>query len=418
MIHKEILETIKKDKKKGDFIYPYYGKYSIAEIPKTILCLFGYSNSSDILPIKYGNKDFDKIIFVLADAFGFDLFLKVYKKYKLLSDFAKKGDVLPITSIFPSTTSAAASLFHSGLTSEEHGLPEFYLYLKELGQIVETLPFRSIGSSEKDEMLKKGGKPEMLFDGETIYEKLNSIGVKSFVFTFQDYAKSTYSLATQKGAESIGFSDGVDLAKKLKDKLENFTGKAYYMIYFDEIDSAGHKHGLNTPEHTQALANLFDSLENEFIRKVNSGKIQKSLFLLSSDHGQIAVDPKETIYLNNYPEITCNLTVAPTGHSRDVFLEIKKDKIDETIELLKKILGDKAEIIKMTDAVKSGLFGMGIPSQKFLDRVGNVLILPKKNKIWYRHISTKKAESVASHGCLSEQEMIVPFAYAKLTDLI
>jgi predicted AlkP superfamily pyrophosphatase or phosphodiesterase len=418
MIRTEILEKIKKDKQQGSFIYPYYGKYSIAEIPQTILSLFGYPKVSNILPLKYKVGDFEKIVFLFADGFGFDLFLKEHKNYQLLKSLSEKGEVLPLTSIFPSTTSAATSLFHSGLTPQEHGLPEWFLYFKELDQIVKSLPFNSIGSEEQDEMLKKGGKPEMLFDGETIYEKLNSVGVKSFVFLSQKYSASAYSTITQKGAETVAFSDGADLAKKLRDKLENYEGRAYYMIYWDEIDTAGHHSGLGTNEHKRAMANLFDSLKREFVKKINPDKAQKTLLLVSADHGQIPVDPKETIYLNNYPEIVANFNIAPTGNSRDVFLTVKVDKIDETIKLLKNILGDRAEIIKTVDAIKLGLFGVGTPSQRFLDRVGNVLILPIKNKIWYRHIAPKKPESVAMHGGLSEQEMIVPFAYTKLRDLI
>ncbi|MCL5667377.1 MAG: alkaline phosphatase family protein [Patescibacteria group bacterium] len=418
MIRTDILDKIKKEKQRGEFIYPYYGKYSIAEIPQTVLSLFNYPKVSNILPIKYKAGDFEKVVFIFADAFGFDLFLKEHENYQLLKDLSGKGEVMPLTSIFPSTTSAATTLFHSGLTPQEHGLPEWFLYFKELGQIVESLPFRSIGSEETDEMLKKGGKLEMLFNGKTIYEKLNSIGVKSFVFLSQNYSTSAYSTVTQKGAEVIGFSNGIDLARKLKNQLENYNGKAYFMVYWDEIDTTGHHSGLGTDEHRRAMANLFNPLAKECIKKINHDRTQKNLFLLSADHGQIAIDPKKTIYLNDYPELVKNFTVAPTGNSRDVFLNIKENKIDETINLLKNILGDKAEIIRTSEAIKLGLFGVGTPTQRFLDRTGNILILPFKNKIWYRHASPKKTQSMAMHGGLSEQEMVVPFAYAKFADLL
>jgi len=419
MVHTEILETIKRERQEGDFIYPDYGRYSIAEIPQTILSLFGYSKTSNILPVEYKAGDFEKIIFVFADAFGFDLFLKEYKNYQLLNDLVEKGEVLPLTSVFPSTTSAATSLFHSGLTPQEHGLPEWVLYFKELKQIIQTLPFKPINGTEIDELLKQGGKPEMLFEGETIYEKLNSVGVKSFVFISQNYAKSAYTEIMQRGAETIDFSNTADLISKFKDKFENYRGRAYYMIYNDQIDSAGHHFGLQTAEQKKAISDLFDNIKSNFIEKLEISELKTSLMIVSADHGQIATDPKETIYLNNYPKLVANFTIMPTGNSRDVFLNVKEDKIDETKELLKKILGDKAKIIETSDVIKLGLFGSGTPTQRFLDRVGNILVLPTKNQtIWYQHNPPKKFEYFAMHGGLSEQEMIVPFAYAKIEDLI
>jgi hypothetical protein len=66
-----------------------------------------------------------------------------------------------------------------------------------------------------------------------------------------------------------------------------------------------------------------------------------------------------------------------------------------------------------------GLFGKGKPKKEFYERVGNLLILPYKNHtIWYEHIKGKKFDLLGHHGGLSEDEMLVPFAIAKLSNLL
>lgn len=425
MIHYELLKTIKKDKQKSDLIYPYYGKYSISEIPTTILSLFGFHTDRKTLPFMiHKTGDFQKVVFFFIDGFGFDQFSN-HKEQSFLAKLAKKGEVYPITSVFPSTTAAATAGFHSVLTPQEHGLPEWTVYFKELGQIIRTLPFQSIGSEEPDEMLKKGGNIEMLFNTETIYEKLKSVNVKSFVFINQKYSKSAYTQASQKGAETVAFSDGADLVGKLRNHIENYEGYAYYLIYWEKIDEMEHKYGIDTAEYKKAVNYFFELLQQEFLEKLNLDKLKNTLLLLSADHGQISVNPKDTIYLDKIPGLVSNLAkdksgkpIGATGSARDVFLHVEEAKLEETINLLKNKLRGKAEVFEVSEAIQLGLFGLNAPIQKFIDRIGNVLILPSKNNtIWYEHIPGKLFVYFGMHGGLSEQEMIVPFAYAKLSDL-
>jgi hypothetical protein len=61
---------------------------------------------------------------------------------------------------------------------------------------------------------------------------------------------------------------------------------------------------------------------------------------------------------------------------------------------------------------------VGKPSQEFLERTGNLLILPnKKETIWFAGPEGRKISFLGQHGGLHEDEMLVPFAIAKLSDL-
>ena len=147
---------------------------------------------------------------------------------------------------------------------------------------------------------------------------------------------------------------------------------------------------------------------------------------MTADHGQINVSPKETIYLSRYPKIVSSLQISssgkkilPWGSPRDVFLQVKDEKLEATFEFLTELLDGKATVVKSADAIKDGLFGLGKLHKKFKSRVGNILILPHKNyTVWYEHIRGKKFRLLGMHGGLSPDEMLVPFAAANAIDLL
>jgi hypothetical protein len=77
-----------------------------------------------------------------------------------------------------------------------------------------------------------------------------------------------------------------------------------------------------------------------------------------------------------------------------------------------------ASVLKTEDAVRDGLFGVGEPSRKFLRRVGNLMVLPHDAKtVWFRY---RKGDSLwlkGHHGGLTEDEMTVPLASGRASEL-
>lgn len=71
------------------------------------------------------------------------------------------------------------------------------------------------------------------------------------------------------------------------------------------------------------------------------------------------------------------------------------------------------------DAIASWLFGRGVPAKAFLQRVGDVLILPTgTGSVWYRHPGVRPPDMVGQHGGLHPDEMTVPFAAARASALL
>jgi predicted AlkP superfamily pyrophosphatase or phosphodiesterase len=431
MIARELENVIREQKKEGEFIYPFYEKYCFSNISSTILKFFGIKSEKPILPSeiykdKVETENSNKIVLLLVDGFGYNQWLKYYKNYEFFDIFSQKGLVSPLTSVFPSTTAATLTTISTGLTPQEHALLEWVLYFKEIDMIINTLPFTPLGKNGQDRLLEAGVSPKILFKGNTIYQTLKKSGIKSFSFINESYAYSAYSKLAYKGSITIPFVNSSDLVVRLRKTLEAEKGPAYFYVYFGDFDSIEHKYGPHTDEYYAELSVLSFLLKKELLEKIDRKVANETLLLITADHGQINVSPKETIYLNKYRELINSFEkskkkkpILPTGSQRDVFLHIEQSKLNEMYNFLLNKLKEKAKVVKIEEAIKMGLFGKGKPRKEFYDRAGNLLILPYKNHtIWYKHVKNEKFNLLGHHGGLSEDEMLIPFAVAKLSNLL
>ena len=425
-----ILKFIEKEKKQDEFIFPFYEQYCFSNIASTILNFFDIKTQKTSLLSKIVNQtteleETNKLVLLIIDGFGFNQWVRYYKQHEFFSKLTKRGVVSPITSVFPSTTANAITSINSGLTPQEHGLPEWFVYFKEIDQIINTIHFKPLGSKQKDELLEQGVNPTILYDGKTIHQKLKKEKVKTFTFIDESIAHSAYSKLVFKGSTIKPAITNSDLIIRLRKYLEKTKGPGYFYIYLDNLDSIAHRYGPHSEEYRTELASISFLLEKELVGKLDQKTSKESLLLVTADHGQLNIDPQKTIYLNKYKKLVQNFQksqnnkiILPTGSPRDVFLHIKPDKIEEIRDFLSQELKEKAEIIETKDAINNGLFGTGKPKDEFLSRIGNLLILPHADHtIWYKHPMGRTFDLLGFHGGLNSDEMLVPFASAKISTL-
>lgn len=75
-------------------------------------------------------------------------------------------------------------------------------------------------------------------------------------------------------------------------------------------------------------------------------------------------------------------------------------------------------MLETDEAIAAGLFGINTPSAKFRRRVGNLMILPHgKGTVWYRYKKDDKLDLRGHHGGLTPDEMQIPLAAARVSDL-
>lgn len=426
MIRHDLLHAIKRDRQHISFIYPYYGAYSIAEIPPTIEAVLGHEPERARLPFTDEIGRYERVLFFFVDGLGFDHFIDYKPWLPFFDKLATRGTVYPLTSVFPSTTPAALTTFHTGMTPQEHGLPEWAVYFEEFGEVIEPLPFRAHMTGAPDSLKDVGGNSAMLFKGQTVYERLAERGVASYVLISEHYADSTYSTTTQCGAHKVPFSTPEDLFNKLVGLLNEDTGPAYFFLYWNAVDVAEHMHGPKSREHIRALDELSHLLTDSLMARLEPEKVAKTLFMMSSDHGQTSILNEDIIYLNEFPELEKSYRVSrlgkpipPTGAPHDVFLHVRDEEVPAMLGHLSVALAGKAEVLTIEEALTRNLFGLNQVNRSFRERIGNILILPYEGyHVWYRFTPEGRFPHLGIHGGLSQEEMIVPFAVAPFTSLL
>ncbi len=430
MILKDILTTILKKNQRGDFIYPAYENYCFSNIPSAIKHILGLRNNNPL------SETLDKagitppesvnVILFLLDGFGYNQWIQYSERYKFLKTLSEKGTVIPLTSVFPSTTASSLTTIHSGMTPQEHGLLEWWVYFEEIDEIIQTLPFMPIDSKKRDEMLDKGVNPRILFNGETMYEDLYKAGISSFTFINEAYKETAYSKLVFKGSKIVPYNNASNLMSVLRNKLTSISTPAYFNVYWSLIDSVAHEYGVHSGHYLTELDLIFNLLQEEFLDKLSAETAERTIIMVTADHGHINVNPEETIYLNHFPEVVNNFRtgkngkkILPWGSPRDVFITVNKTNLEYVFSFLTVTLGDKAMIISTEKAIEQNLFGHGVLHKQFRSRIGDILILPEDNfMIWYEHIEGKKFTLAGMHGGLNPDEMLIPFAVAKVSQLL
>ncbi|XES77557.1 MAG: alkaline phosphatase family protein [Candidatus Bathyarchaeia archaeon] len=411
-----------------DFIYPRYERGCISNLPNAILNLFGVKTPKPQLPLrehveKLGADKASKVVLLLLDGFGFDQFQRNQNNFSFLSNLSRNGSVFPLTSVFPSQTTNALATLNTGLMPQEHGLFEYFIYLKEAGQVVNTLSFEPVGSAYGSGAQTEFD-PHLAFNGKTIHTTLKAEGIETFVHAYKYYAFSPCSQLLFDGSTVVPSWKTSDMVVNLRRNLQDTQGPAYFFVHFDTLDTIAHEYGPNSEQYAAELSAISYLLSKELVEKVDAQTAKETLILVTADHGEAAINPQDTLYLNNFPQVISNLKtekklpILPAGGPRDVFLHIQEEKLAQTKEFLTKELGKKAAIIETQEAIEQGLFGIGEAAEVFCERAGNLMVLPFANQtVWFEFSQGRKLELWGHHGGLSREEMVVPFGLAKLSSL-
>jgi hypothetical protein len=408
------------------FIYSQYRSNCISNIPSTILNLLEAQKTQGPLTnrIKIDQKNINKVVLLVVDGFGFNQFLNHQKQNRFLKSLSEAGEVFPLTSVYPSQTTNALTTLNTGLTPQEHGLFEYFIYLKEVG-IVNALRFERIGSKVRSKLIQQGYDPKMMFSGMNIQQKLLTQGIGAFTHMNELNAANACTKLVFEGSTIVSAYKNADAIVKLRKQLEKTSGAAYFFVHLETLDTISHEYGPGSEEYNAELQVITYLLQKELIEKISQQAANETVLLLTADHGGVQVNPQEAVYLglDSEPLVNSQLgmdrkRILPTGSPRDIFLHIKDQKLQQTKNALTEKIGDKAHIMETKQAVESGLFGLGKASDAFLERAGNLLILPYgKETVWFEHRSGRRINLLGQHGGLHHDEMLVPFAATKLGSL-
>ena len=131
MINNQSIESVDHSFYKARFRKPLYDSYCFSNIPGTVEMLLTGNSSLTQLPRSVLDNlppQYDKVVILFLDAFGWIQFNKYQHTNPLLSKISQEGVVTKLTSQFPSTTAPHVTTLHTGLPVNEHGIFEWFYY--------------------------------------------------------------------------------------------------------------------------------------------------------------------------------------------------------------------------------------------------------------------------------------------------
>ncbi len=398
------------------FIRPRYEGGCFADLPGFVKSVLLPDAASSLAPAGFAAlpQRYRKVIFLFIDSFGWSFFQRHCERLPFLRRFAEQGSVTQITSQFPSTTAAHVTTLYTGQPVGRHGIYEWHVYEPKLDAMITPLPYSYSGDRAPETLQNSGVPAESFLPVNWFVEDLARQGVASYLSQFHGFAHSTYSRMIGRGASIAPHKTLPEALVNMTLTLQRHGGQAVYFMYFGQIDTISHDYGPASPQVDAEIEACFDALERWFQRDAASLPAD-TLLLLTADHGQVAVDPATTLYINQQPEFRKlqpmlrttrqGQLLTPGGSCRDMFLHVKKGMEDEARDFLLKRLEGKADVVATQDLIAEGFFGNDV-SARFRERVGNLVILPYRGEsVWWYEKDKFEMRFFGHHGGLTPQEM-------------
>jgi hypothetical protein len=376
-----------------NFIVPEYKGENIVNLISTITNkLSKKKHKYPILKEKILDKinDYDNVILIIIDGLGYN-YIKKQKK-----SFLHKNIKMKLTSTFLSTTVCANTVFSVGYPTQQHGLTGWYMYLKEIDEIVKVLRFKTVS----DKSLKGKIKMNQIFNMKSIHDYKNR---EKYTLMNKEISNSPFT--KQVSNKIIPCKNYEESLRKTKKIIKASKKKKFIHIYINDFDSCAHEYSPNSKECKKIYSYLDEKIQKlSFEIKNTNSKI-----IITADHGLIEHTKKEIIFLDNIKGLHECLRNPPTGENRVLYFHVKKNKKKEFEKIMKK-MSKYLWLYKSKQIIKDKFYGLGKVNPKLIDRVGDYTTIMKNKYILenlsnFQEINNKK---LGAHGGVHEDEMYVP----------
>jgi hypothetical protein len=421
MLNEAIADDLRTDELAPGFIRPAWDDYCFANVPDTVLALLG--NEAEVvrpLPEQVFEDvatDIEHVVLVFVDGFGWNHFQRVRDDHSFLTRLAERATVTPLTSNYPSATAAAVSTIHTGRQPVEHGILGWNAHVEELGGYVQTLPFADRERTPLGEV-RDDPDPAALLDERTLYERIDA---RSVLVQPDGIGDGPYDSQASRGADIINYENAAQAAYRVREQLETAAEPTYCYCYLPNVDALSHANGVAHGETDAQLGAVCHAVERELVERLDSAVAERTLLLLTADHGEVDSTPETTVDLgglaieHHLKRDTGGEPIPAVGgprnlqfHARDGHRDALRAELEDGLAPLDPLVLDRGTILD------EKVFGDRTASERFERRCPDVLAVPNDGFAWYDdgHLS-----NVGMHGGMHPDEMLVPFAGARIDAL-
>jgi hypothetical protein len=406
-----------------ELIHPQYDGYSILNTPNSICKLLGAApkngiptlNPEILNPLGDG---IDKALVILMDALALHR-LKNWIEARpemVWGKLADDGILAPLTSISPSTTSAAMTTYWTSTSPYAHGITGYEMWLKEYGIVANSIlhtpmSFKSGGIG----LLENAGfSAEEFLPVTPLDAHMAQHGIEAHVFQHYTIINSGLSQMFFHEAKRHGISSAADLWHSILELWQQPSNqKVFAWAYWSIVDSLSHLHGPDDPRNASEFTSFSRDFEEIFLKQLSPEEKEGTLLILTADHGQIHTDRRDPHYeLRNHPEFLDLLHIRPTGENRLAFLHVQPGKTNAVKNYVEETWPGQFSLLDSQEAAQKGLFGPGEMHPDLPNRIGDLTAVANGDAFWWWG---DRANPISGrHGGLGAQEMLVPFLAARL----
>ncbi|MFE5775690.1 alkaline phosphatase family protein [Brachybacterium sp. NPDC056505] len=345
----------------------------------------------DIVPPLLARADGGRDLVVLVDGLGSELLeehLALTPTLRRLRD-----EVRTVRTVSPSTTATAMTSLITGLAPLEHGVLGYLTRDPRSGRAVNQLT----GAAGID--------PAQWMPCPVPAERTRR---RALQVAPAKHAGSLLTGSAFRGWEFFAQAERGDRTGAALAALRAGGDDALVHLHVDDVDHAGHKHGVDSDAWRDALAGA-DSLIGTLLRRAPTG----TRVHMTADHGMVDTAPERTIDLARVPQVRRGLAMV-AGEPRALVLFARRpEDAPALVEATREAVGEHAVVLSREEMLGAGLLGPGtspsIPPHLH-GRVGDAIVLARGR--WVvddprRHASSRRPET-GVHGSLTSAESLVP----------
>ena len=335
------------------------------------------------------NKNYKNVVFIILDGMGEHILKNISE-----DGFFRENELKCITSVYPSTTTAALTTYYSGKPPYESGWIAWSQYFKEYGRAIDMLSHKE---SYQNDSLKNARVNVFneIVNYEPIFSRIEkaSPDVKTYEIT-PDYSDI-------RAKRSIRSNNVEQICENIK-MICSSEGRKFILAYSDNPDGLLHKYGCNSQEVRDMVMNAQNQIKDM------CSELEDTVVIISADHGHKDINKAYSIL--DYPEIQDCLIMPASLESRSLTFWVKEDRREEFERLFNKEFADDFMLLTKEEFLEKNFLGFGNKHKKIDDFIGNYVALSISDAIIRLETFLAEGKKVkkSTHCGLTKEEMEVP----------
>ena len=335
-------------------------------------------------------NNYKNVVFIVLDGMGEHILQNLSP-----DGYFKNNQIDCVTSVYPSTTTAALTTYYSGKPPYETGWIAWSQYFKEYGRAIDML--KHAESYQRDKIdYSRLNVFENIVNYTTIFEQIEKASphVKAYEL------EPTY---TEKRANKSIRTDSLEEIIESIEMLCKNPDEKFIFAYCDNPDGILHKYGTSSQEAKEFIQNA-----EKQIKEMCGQLGDNTIVIISADHGHKDIDKAYTLL--DYPEIQECLIMPAALESRVISFWVKEEMKTEFEQRFKNAFGEEFLLMTKEEFLDKHFLGYGEKHPKIDDFIGNYIALSTAGSIirLETYLAEGKPVKKSTHCGLTKEEMEVP----------